>query len=177
MRLLRKLYINKFQKVMRILGILLILPGIISGLLGVRSYLRDTAYARESIVVPSSVKWAEVKPNPWKSTVSIKLMLSYMRDGIPDSLEHNYSQFYSNDEPLPTVEKLKAATPHIRYVPKEKRTKNIPDWVMVSSKEQHDGVYGRSSFSWMINFFISGIFLIIYSKKIETNRKTSLLRK
>ena len=80
---------------MKLIAIIFIILGIISCLLGVRSYLRDDAYAKASVVVKSSVKWAEVKPNPWKSTVSIKLMLSYMRDGVPDSVEHNYSLFYS----------------------------------------------------------------------------------
>ncbi len=154
----------------KFIGIIFIILGIISGLLGVRSYLRDDAYAKASVVVKSSVKWAEVKPNPWKSTVSIKLMLSYMRDGVPDSLEHNYSLFYSQHEPLPTVEQLKSATPYIRYVPKEKRTKNIPDWVMVGSKDQHDGVYGYTGFTWMLRFLLSGTALMIYSKVRKQNR-------
>ncbi len=155
---------------MRVIGTALIIIGFVSGLLGVRSYMRDDAYAKASVVVKSSVKWAEVKPNPLKSTVSIKLMLSYKRDGVPDSLEHNYSQFYSKDEPLPNVIKLKAATPHIRYVPKEKRSKNIPDWVMVSNENKHDGAYGQSAFGWMFNFMIPGIFLIIYSRVRRKSR-------
>ncbi|WP_332021537.1 hypothetical protein, partial [Kaistella sp.] len=69
---------------MRIISVILISLGILFGYFGVRSYLRDDAYAKASVVVKSSVKWAEVIPNPWKSTVSIKLMLSYMRDGVPD---------------------------------------------------------------------------------------------
>lgn len=162
---------------MKAIGILFIIFGILSGLLGVRSYLRDDAYAKASVVVNSSVKWAEVKPNPWKSTVSIKLMLIYMRDGVADSLEHNYSQFYSKDNPLPTIEKLKAATPPIRYLPKAKRSKNIPDWVMVSSKDKHDGVYGQTGFSWMLNFLIPGIFLIIYSRVRRKSRELFSLQK
>ncbi|AEE48429.1 hypothetical protein [Haliscomenobacter hydrossis] len=162
---------------MKAIGILFIIFSILSGLLGVRSYLRDDAYAKASVVVNSSVKWAEVKPNPWKSTVSIKLMLIYMRDGVADSLEHNYSQFYSKDNPLPTIEKLKAATPPIRYLPKEKRSKNIPDWVMVSNKDKHDGVYGQTGFSWMLNFLIPGIFLIIYSRVRRKSRELFSLQK
>ncbi len=162
---------------MKTIGILFIIFSILSGLFGVRSYLRDDAYAKESVVVQSSVKWAEVKPNPWKSTVSIKLMLIYMRDGVPDSLEHNYSQFYSNDEPMPTVDKLKSATPHVRYLPKAKRSKNIPDWVMVSSKDKHDGAYGQTGFSWMLKFLIPGIFLIIYSRVRRKSRELFSLQK
>lgn len=155
---------------MRIIGIILIILGIICGLLGVRSYMRDDAYAKASVVVKSSVIKAVVKPNPLKSTVSIKLLLSYVRDGVPDSLEENYSQFYSNDEPLPTEEELKAQTPYIRYVPKENRNKNIPDWVMLSNKDKHFGAYGLPAFSWMLNFLIPGVFLIIYSKLRRKNK-------
>lgn len=157
---------------MRIIGVIFIILGILAGLLGVRSYLRDDAYAKASVVVNSSVKWVEIKPNPWKSTVSIKRMLIYMRDGVADSLEHNCSQFYSKDNPLPTIEELKAATPHIRYVPKEKRSKNIPDWVMVSRKDKHDGVYGQTGFGWMFKFLIVGIFLIFYSRVRRKSRET-----
>lgn len=162
---------------MKAIGILFIIFSILSGLLGVRSYLRDDAYAKASVVVNSSVKWAEIKPNPWKSTVSIKRMLIYMRDGVADSLEHNCSQFYSKDNPLPTIEKLKAATPHIRYVPKEKRSKNIPDWVMVSNKDKHDGVYGQTGFGWMFKFLIVGIFLIFYSRVRRKTRELFSLQK
>ncbi len=163
---------------MKVIGILFIIIGLVSGLLGMRSYLRDDAYAKASVVVKSSVKWAEVKPNSsGKSTAGIRLMLSYMRDGVMDSFEHNYSQLYSKDEPLPTVEELKAATPHIRYLPKEKRSKNIPDWVMVSSKEKHDGLYGRLGFSWMFKFLVLGIMFIFYSRDKKRNRESFRLQK
>ncbi len=157
---------------MRIIGIILIIIGIISGLFGVRSYLRDDAYAKASVVVESTVKWAKVEPNSsGKTNASISLMLLYMRDGVPDSLEETYPQFFSKEEPLPTVEELKARKPYIRYVPKEKRSKNIPDWVMVSNKDKHHGVYGQTGFSWMFTFLIPGIFLIIYSNVKKKNRQ------
>lgn len=162
---------------MRIIGIILIFFGILSGLLGVRSYLRDSAYAKASTTVKASVKSAEVKPMSGKGVASIRLVLVYVRDGIIDSLEHNYSQFYSKDNPLPTVDKLKTATPHVRYVPKAKRSKNIPDWVMVSSKDKHDGAYGQTGFSWMLNFLIPGIFLIIYSRVRRKSREPFSLQK
>lgn len=150
------------------------MSGIISGLLGVRSYMRDDAYAKVSVVVKSSVKWAEVKPNSsGKPVASVRIMLIYMQDGVPDSLEENYSQFYSKNEPLPDVEELKARTPYIRYVPKEKRNKNIPDWVMVSNKDKHHGVYGRTGYRWMFTFLIPGSFLIIYSRQKKRIEKRS----
>jgi len=156
---------------MKVIGILLIIIGIVSGLLGVRSYMRDGAYAKASVVVKSSVKWAEVKPNPWKSTVSIKLMLSYIRDGVPDSLEHNYSQFYSKDEPLPTIEKLKAAPPYVRYVPEEKKSEKIPNWVLVSNNGEFEGLYGRSLFVQMFTFILLGIMVRMFFRKKQVVQK------
>lgn len=151
--------------------------GILSGLLGVRSYLRDEAYAKASVVVKASVTSAEVKPMSGKAVGSIRLMLSYMRDGAMENLEHNFSKAYSNSDPLPTVRELKAATLYIRYVPKEKRSKDIPDWVMVSNKDKHYGSYGESAFGWMIKFLILGIFLIVYSRVRKKNRQALPLRK
>jgi hypothetical protein len=162
---------------MKVIGILLIIFGIISGLLGVRSYLRDDAYAKASTTVKASVKSAEVKPMSGKAVGSVRLVLTFLRDGVEDTLEHSYSEAFSFNDPLPTIEELNAASLYIRYVPKEKRSKNIPDWVMVSNKDKHDGVYGRSGFTWMINFFLLGIILIIYSRVRKKNREAFQLRK
>lgn len=162
---------------MRIIGFILIIFGIISGLLGVRSYLRDDAYAKASTTVKASVKSAEVKPMSGKAVGSIRLVLAFLRDGVKDTLEHNFSEAYSVNDPLPTLEELYAASLYVRYVPKEKRSKNTPDWVMVSNKDKHDGVNGRSGFSWMINFFLLGILLIIYSRIRKRNREAFSLKK
>lgn len=147
----------------------MIIMGLLCGLLGVRSYLRDDAYAKASVVVKASVTSAEVKPMSGKAVGSIRLKLTYMRDGVEDSIEHNFSEAYSNSDPLPTIEELNAASLYIRYVPKENRSKNIPDWVIVSNKDKHDGAYGESAFGWMLKFLILGIFLIIYSRVRKKN--------
>ena len=163
---------------MRIIGTILIIFGILSGLLGVRSYLRDSAYAKASTTVKASVKSAEVKPMSGKGVASIRMVLAFLRDGVEDTLENSYAQAYSiNDDPLPTPEELNTASLYVRYVPKEKRSKNIPDWVMVSSKDKHDGVYGRTGFSWMLKFLILGIFLIIYSRVRRKSREPFSLQK
>ena len=157
---------------MKVVGILFIILGIISGLFGVRSYLRDDAYAKASVVAESTVKWAKVEPNSsGKTNASISLMLLYMRDGVLDSLEETYPQFFSREEPLPTVEELKSRKLHIRYVPKTNRAKNIPDWVMVSNKDEHYGLYGRSGFKWMFSFITAGILFLVYNRVRRKNRK------
>ena len=162
---------------MQIIGILLIFLGIISGLMGVRSYLRDSAYAKASTTVKASVKSAEVKPMSGKAVASVHLVLAFLRDGVEDTLEHNYSKAYSINNPLPTPEELNGASLYVRYLPNDKRSKNIPDWVMVSSKDKHDGAYGQTGFSWMLKFLILGIFLIIYSRVRKKERQRSPLQK
>lgn len=162
---------------MRIIGTILIIFGILCGLLGVRSYLRDSAYAEASTTVKASVKLAEVKPMSGKGVASIRLVLAFLRDGVEDTLEHNYSKAYSINDPLPTPEELITASLYVRYVPKEKRSKNIPDWVMVSNKDKHDGVYGETGFGWMFQFLIPGIMLIIYSRVRKKNKQPFPLQK
>ena len=156
---------------MRIIGVILIIFGIISGLLGVRSYLRDDAYAKESVVVKASVKSAEVKPMAGKGVASIQMVLTFMRDGVVDSIENNFSKAYSTNKPLPTVEELKAASPYVRYVPKKKRTESIPNWVLLSSNGEFDGSYGRSLFGKMFILILLGIILWIFERKQQTIRK------
>lgn len=150
---------------MRIISIILIITGIIFGLFGVRSYWRDDAYAKASIIVKASVISAEVKPMSGKAVASIRLVLSYKRDGGLDSLEHHYSEAYSSQNPLPTVEKLKAASPCVRYVPKDKRSKMSPNWVLVSDNGEFEGWYGRSSFMQMFTFILLGIMVRMFGKK------------
>ena len=162
---------------MRIIGVIFIILGILSGLLGVRSYLRDSAYAKASTTVKASVKSAEVKPMSGKGVASIRMVLAFLRDGVEDTLVNSYAKAYSINDPLPTPEELHTASLYVRYVPKEKRSKNIPDWVMVSSKDKHDGVYGRTGFSWMLKFLILGIFLIIYSRVRRKSREPFSLQK
>ncbi|MEE1884211.1 hypothetical protein [Pedobacter flavus] len=157
---------------MRIIGVIFIILGILAGLLGVQSYLRDDAYAKASTTVKAFVKSAEVKPMSGKAVGSIRLVLAFLRDGVEDTLEYSYSEAFSINDPLSTVEELKSRTPYVRYVPKEKRSKNMPDWVMVSNKDKHDGAYGQTGFSWMLKFLIVGIFLIFYSRVRRKNRET-----
>lgn len=157
---------------MKIIGLLFLISSIIFCLLGLRSYRRDKAYAKESVVSKSSVKWVEIKPNSGgKPVASITLMLSYRRDDVIDSFEHNFPLFFSKEEPLPTIERLKAATPYVRYLPGEKRNKNIPDWVMVSSKDNYEGLYGESWFNWMFKSLALGIMLLIYNRTAVSHRR------
>lgn len=113
----------------------------------------------------ASVQTAEVKPMSGKAIASIRLTLTYFRDDVADSIEHNFSESYSIKNPLPSIDKLKAATYYVRYVPKEKRTEKIPNWVLVSSNEEFDGLYGRSSFGQMFTCILLGFMIKLFGKR------------
>lgn len=153
---------------MRIIGNILILIGIFFGLFGVRSYLRDKSYGEASTVVKASVKSVEVKPKSGKGMVGIEMVLTYMRDGATDSIEHNFSEAYSNKDPLPTEEEIMKSSIYVRYVPKEKRSEKIPDWLMVNSNGEFEGSYGLSSFGQMFSFILLGLMVRMFGKKRQT---------
>lgn len=153
---------------MKILSILLITIGVIFGIVGVRSYLRDDAYAQASVVEKASVLSAEVTPNPWKNVDGVRLVLTYKRDGVADTLTHTYSEVYSKNDLRITEEKLQAIPFFVRYVPKEKRSEKIPDWVIVESTGAFEGSYGRTSFGQMFTFFLIGIMVRMFGRKKST---------
>jgi hypothetical protein len=150
---------------MRIISVILISLGILFGIFGFRSYLRDDRYVKASVVVKASVISAKVEPNPWKNVDHVRLVLLYMRDGVTDSIENNYTDVYSKDELRTSEEELKAATHYVRYVPKEKRSKNIPNWVMVNSNGEFEGFYGCSSFGQMFSFILLGFMVRRFGRK------------
>lgn len=147
---------------MRIIGTTLIIIGFIFGLLGIRSYWRDDTYEKASTVVKASVKSVEIKPMSGKAVGSIRMVLNYMRDGIADSIEHNFSAAYSNKDPLPTVKQLHTTPFYVRYVPKGKRSETIPNWVIVSNNGEFDGSYGLSSFGQMLTFILMGFMVRMF---------------
>lgn len=145
---------------MRIIGVILILLGIIFGLLGVRSYLRDTAYGKASIAVKASVKSVEIKPMSGKAVASIRREIYYMRDGVADSTEQSFAEAFTQNDPLPTPAELQAAELYVRYVPKSRRTETaFPDRVMVSSNEEYGGYYNSALFGQMFTFVLLGLMI------------------
>lgn len=156
---------EKLKRRLRTIGIIIIIAGIIFGISGVKSYLRDDAYAKASVVSTASVKSAEIKPMSGKAVGSIRLILTYVRDGVADSTELNFAEAYSDNNPLPTEVELKAVSYYVRYVPKEKRSENIPNWVMVNRTGEFEGFYGRSSFGQMFTLILLGFMVRMFGRK------------
>lgn len=155
---------------MKIISVILISIGIIFGMFGIRSYMRDNAYAEASIVVKASVKSAEIKPNPWKAVGSIKTVLTYMRDGVADSLEYHFTEAYTINDSLPTEDEIKATSFYVRYVPAETRSERIPNWVIVNNNGEFQGWYGQSQFGQMFNFVLIGYMIRMFARKKPTYR-------
>lgn len=142
---------------MKILGNLLIIIGIISGLLGVRSYWRDYTYKKASIAVKASVKSVEIKPFSGKAVAGIDYTLNYMRDGIADSTKYNTTEEYSFKNPLPTAEELQATPFYVRYVPQNRRTEtSFPNRVTVNNNGKYEGFYNRAVFGQMFVLILLG---------------------
>ena len=147
---------------MRIVGNILILIGIVFGVLGVRSYLRDDRYAKSSVVAKASVISVQIEPNRWKNVDHVRLVLGYVRDGVKDSIENNFSDVYSDSRNRLTEERLRSATYYVRYVPKENRGQKIPDWVIVNQTGEFEVSYGRSSFGHMATLILLGFLMRMF---------------
>lgn len=151
---------------MKAISIISIFVGVIFGSLGIRSYLRDNAYKKASITVKASVKSVDIKPMSGKAVVSIRRVLYYIRDGVADSTEQNYSELYTNNNPLPSEEELKSKSLYVRYVPKNRRSETaFPDRVLVSSDEEYEGYYNRAMFGQMFAVLLLGLMIRLWRRK------------
>ena len=153
------------MQAMRTISIILIIIGLVFGLFGLKSLYRDNIYAKASTVAKASVTSAEIKPMSGKAVGSIRLILSYLRDGVADSTEYKFTEEFTNKNPLPTEAELKAKTYYVRYVPLEKRSKNTPNWLMVNSTGEFNGWYGRSQFGQMFVFILLGFMVRMFGLK------------
>ncbi len=151
---------------MKAISIISIFVGVIFGSLGIRSYLRDNAYKKASITVKASVKSVDIKPMSGKAVASIRRVLYYIRDGVADSTEQNYSELYTNNNPLPSEEELKSKSLYVRYVPKNRRSETaFPDRVLVSSDEEYEGYYNRAMFGQMFAVLLLGLMIRLWRRK------------
>lgn len=142
---------------MKIIGIILIILGVIFGLFGIRSYWHDCTYKKASIAVKACVKSVEIKPFSGKAVAGIYYTLNYMHDGIIDSTKYNTTEEYSFKNPLPTKEKLQAASFYVRYVPQNRRTKtSFPNRVTVNNNGKYEGFYNRALFGQMFVLILLG---------------------
>lgn len=150
---------------MKTIGIILTTLGIISGLLGIRSYWRDYTYKKVSIAVKPSAKSVVIEPVR-NGLSNIIYSILFDRDGAVDTTEHKITEEYTYKNPLPTIEQLQAASLYVHYVPKDKRSETaFPYRVVVTSDGIYPGFYNRALLGQMFTFILIGYMVRMFGQK------------
>lgn len=126
--------------------------GIVFGLLGIRKYWREHLYVKASIVEKAKVLSAYVKPNPFKAIGSIRMELTFMREGRFDTVEYDFSETA-----------YKAKTYYVRFVPRKNRREWIPNWLIVGNEQKFDGHYGRTPNGLLLLLILYSNGLFVFS--------------
>ena len=122
---------------MKTIGIILYIAAIAAAGMGIRSYWRDYTYKKASIAVPARVY--DVTMEPIRSGLSnLRYVLVYKRNGAVDTIRFKVTEQFTNENPLPAPDQLRAATWYVHYVPEAKKTQTVfPERKYVTN----DGVY------------------------------------
>lgn len=136
------------------------------GLFGVWSFWRDFRYEKARTVTQAKI--ASVKIEPIRSGLSnILYTLTYLRDGVADTIEHKITEQFTTKNPLPPIAQLQSQTFYIHYVPEERKNEaSFPNRVMVLESKTYPGFYNRASFGQMVTFTLMGFMArLFYLKK------------
>ncbi|MCC6845359.1 MAG: hypothetical protein LC116_06175 [Bacteroidetes bacterium] len=93
--------------------------------LGIRSNWREYNYRKNSTAVKADILSIDIKPMSGKAVISINYVIAYRRDNSVDTLSYSTTQEHFTNNPLPSVEKLKANAVYVHYVPINKRNETI----------------------------------------------------
>lgn len=137
---------------MRVISNFFFKVGIVFGLLGIRKYWREHLYVKASIVEKAKVLSAYVKPNPFKAIGSIRMELTFMREGRFDTIEYDFSETA-----------YKAKTYYVRFVPRKNRREWIPNWLIVGNEQKFDGHYGRTPNGLLLLLILYSNGLFVFS--------------
>lgn len=137
---------------MRVISNFFFKVGIVFGLLGIRKYWREHLYVKASIVEKAKVLSAYVKPNPFKAIGSIRMELTFMREGRFDTVEYDFSETA-----------YKAKTYYVRFVPRKNRREWIPNWLIVGNEQKFDGHYGRTPNGLLLLLILYSNGLFVFS--------------
>lgn len=137
---------------MRVISNFFFKVGIVFGLLGIRKYWREHLYVKASIVEKAKVLSAYVKSNPFKAIGSIRMELTFMREGRFDTVEYDFSETA-----------YKAKTYYVRFVPRKNRREWIPNWLIVGNEQKFDGHYGRTPKGLLLLLILYSNGLFVFS--------------
>lgn len=161
------------------ISIILIALGVVFGLSGVRSLLKDHGYRKSSVVVKADVIQADVKDirtqygNYYlKPTHQITQQLAFLRDGSLDTmtLESQFLMYTegkttTNPNPIPTAEELMKQPKYIRYVPESKKEDTaFPDRIDINTDGEYEAQNNWSPFFQMLICFVAGGILYLLSR-------------
>ncbi len=141
---------------MRAIGIIVIIIGVVSGLLNLRSCVRNEGYRKASTVVRAKI--IDVNVEPVKSTVSaITYTMVYQKEGRVDTLKQRVSELHSDKNPLPSKEQLKQTPKYVVFVPeKNKKTTAFPDRVQINNSGKYENLYRYNGLIRMITYVLLG---------------------
>ncbi len=150
---------------MRAIGIIVIIIGVISGLLNLRSCVRNEGYRKASTVVKARI--IDVDVEPVKSTVSaITYTLVYQKKDGLDTLKQRVSELHSDKNPLPSREELKRTPKYVVYVPdKNKKATSFPDRVQINNSGKYENLYRYNGLIRMITYMLLGWMVMRFGRK------------
>ncbi len=141
------------MKLMKYIGNIVIVFGIVFGLFAIRSFWVDWRYENASISVKANVLSVEVKKVK-PMVASLIYVLQYMRDSKLDTIVHKKNVVYSLEEPLPSNEKLKNKPQYVRYVPEGNLLQtSLSSQIIVNDDGEYDSEFRYSKF---ITVFVCG---------------------
>jgi len=160
-------------------GKVLIILGVVYGLFGIRSFLREYSYQKGSIVVKATILSVEIKDirtngNYYlKPTHHITYHLRFLRDGNMDTLSEK-SNFLlypdgttiNNPNKIPSVGQLMKQEKYVRYVPKSKKKEtSFPDRIDINNNGEYESFNSFQFFISMVSMILLGLLIRSFSKK------------
>lgn len=136
---------QKFSNTLLILALIFVL-------FGGRSYWREYKHRRASVSIKVDVSSVIIKPIR-NGLSTVYYTLTFIRDGVKDTLEHKITHVYTVENPLPSKEDLQSAQFFVHYIPESKKSKTpFPNRIFINNTAEYDLVYGKSCF--LISFFL-----------------------
>ncbi len=112
----------------------------------------NTCMLKQVLLKKAKELSAYVKPNPFKAFGSIRMELTFMREGRFDTIEYDFSETA-----------YKAKTYYVRFVPRKNRREWIPNWLIVGNEQKFDGHYGRTPNGLLLLLILYSNGLFVFS--------------
>jgi ribosomal protein S8E len=133
------------------IGKLLIGLSVSCGILGVLSNWREYNYRKATIVAKASIVSVDIKPKSGKAMASVDYVIIYEKDNAVDTLTYTTTEEFSADNPLPSVEELKAHDVYVHYVPINRQSDtSFRDRLHVSGSQEIEASFSSKWFTFSL---------------------------